>query len=402
LAADAVEGTHVLTNRTCVGLALLLLCSCATQAVSKSSATVDPTPAVAACRSDLADAASSATSANAAAIDILTERMQKRLIAGLQVAVVKANQIIMLQSCGVADLEFGNPVERDTRFLIASATKPFTGVAIMQLVEEGKLELDAPASRYLNDLPAAWAAVTVRQLLTHVSGLPDIINPATGRIIDPASETASWDKVRTLPMMVAPGESYRYNQTNYLLLGRIITKLSGKPFTDFIRERQFQVAGMPLATFADALDVVPNRARLYSYAETVNGQMRQGTIPKHNLAESPPSMRAATSLTTTAEEVARWIIALNKGQLLSAEARKEMWTAGKMPDGKPAAWALGWPAFPRPEHPAVAGIGGNAVAFYVYPEDDIAVVILTNVAGSQPEQIIEQVAQLYGPDAAQR
>jgi CubicO group peptidase (beta-lactamase class C family) len=376
---------------------MLAVCACTTSEPYERAAKAPDKPL---CKSDLAGDAGD-NPANARAISMLTERMQTRRVAGAQIAVVKDNRIVMLQSCGVADLEFGNPVERDTRFMIASATKTFTGVAVMQLVESGKVELDAPVSRYLDDLPVAWRPVTVRQLLMHVSGLPDIVNGATGRIIDPAGEDASWAKVITLPMAFAPGESYRYNQTNYLLLGRIITKLSGKPFTEFIRERQFDVVGMPLATFADAIDVVPKRARLYSYVEIVDGQARQGTVPKNSLPEIAPSLRTASSLTTTAEEIARWIIALNKGQLLSPEARKVMWTTGKMPDGKPTAWALGWPAYPRPEHPAVAGIGGNSVAFYVYPEDGVAVVILTNVAGGQPEQIIAQVAALYGPDAPQ-
>jgi CubicO group peptidase (beta-lactamase class C family) len=393
-------------------LAALFLCSCAAQTAGKPQAGGGVPQAAGPCRSELAGAASTEAirRANEAAIGILTDRMQKRLIAGAQIAVVKNNEIVMLQSCGLADLEFGNPVQRDTRFHIASATKPFTGVAIMQLVEAGKLELDAPASRYLDDLPAAWRTVTVRQLLTHVSGLPEIVNTGTntassrsaGGTIDPSSEAAAWAKVITLPMQFAPGERYIYNQTNYLLLGRIIDKLSGKPFVDFIKERQFDVVGMPQAIFTDSYEVVPKRARVYSYAETVNGQMRQGTVPKNFVGEISPFLRTASSLHTTADEIARWIVALNKGQLLSAGARKEMWTAGKMPDGKPTAWALGWPAYPRAEHPAVAGIGGAMAAFYVYPEDDVAVVILTNVIGGQPEQFIEQVAQLYGEDAPAR
>jgi CubicO group peptidase (beta-lactamase class C family) len=386
--------------RACSILALCLLSACAIQAPEKAAAIANPSNAKL-CRTELTNVESSPfiRQSNDTAIGILIDKMQKRLIAGAQIAVVKDDKIVMLQSCGVADLEFGYPVQRDTRFHIASATKTFTGVAVMQLVEAGKLELDAPASRYLDDLPAAWTNITIRQMLTHVSGLPDIIDPATGKVIDPAGEAASWAKVVTLPIMFPPGTSYSYNQTNYLLLGRIISKLSGEPFIDFIKERQFQVVGMPLATFADSYDVVPRRARLYSYAETINGQMRQGTVAHNFVGEVPPSLRTGSSLTTTAEEIAHWIIALNQGRLMSDKARKEMWTAGRMPDGKPASWALGWPAFPRAEHPAVAGIGGAAAAFYVYPQDDIAVVILTNVTGGQPEQFIEQIAQLYDAKA---
>ena len=89
----------------------------------------------------------------------------------------------------------------------------------MQLVEVGKLNLSAPVSAYLNDLPDTWKTVTVQQLLSHTSGIPDIVDEETN-IIVPESEEASWAKVKTLPIDFKPGEKFRYNQTNYLLLGR--------------------------------------------------------------------------------------------------------------------------------------------------------------------------------------
>jgi CubicO group peptidase (beta-lactamase class C family) len=93
------------------------------------------------------------------------------------------------------------------------------------------------------------------------------------------------------------------------------------------------------------------------------------------------------------------MIALRDDKLLKPATRKEMWTTGKMPSGKPTVWALGWPAFPRDRHPAVAGIGGAMAAFYWYPDDDVGIVVLTNLSGGQPEQFIEEVARLYGSEA---
>lgn len=325
--------------------------------------------------------------------------MRARHIPGLQAAAVKNGRIVMLESCGLADLTFNQPVTRTTLFQLASATKPFTGVMLMQLVEEGKLKLDDPLSAYLDNLPEAWRAVTVRQIATHVSGLPDITNPAVGGLIDPGGESASWTKVQTLPMQFAPGQSYAYNQTNYFLLGRIIDKLRGKPVTDVMREREFAVAGMTSATFSDTYMVVPNRATSYQMRQMVDGKMVASDTPTHNIYGYPKGLYTAASLTMPAEEVARWMIALRNDKLMSPATRKQMWTTGTMPDGKPTVWAIGWPAFPRDQHPAVAGIGGAMAAYYWYPDDDFGIVILTNLAGAQPEQFIEQVAQLYSPDA---
>ncbi|WP_332368994.1 serine hydrolase domain-containing protein [Spirosoma telluris] len=105
---------------------------------------------------------------------LIRREMQERRIPGLQVAVVQHGNVVLLKSFGVANIQNAVPVSNQSVFMINSCTKAFTGVAIMQLVEEGKVELAAPVSRYLDNLPAPWQPVTIRQLLTHVSGLPDI------------------------------------------------------------------------------------------------------------------------------------------------------------------------------------------------------------------------------------
>lgn len=346
------------------------------------------------CRSELGQDA--APPGQARAVLMLEEKMQERSIPGLQAAVVRDGRVLSLLSCGRASLESDAPVVRTTRFQIASATKSFTGVAVMQLVEDGRLKLDAPLADYLDDLPEAWRAITVRQAMMHLSGLPDMVDPQSGDLIDPAGESASFARVRAAPVRAAPGQNYSYNQTNYLLIGRIISKLSGQPFTEMMRKRQFDVVGMPLAVFADAYDLVPGRASSYQMQKRVDGRLVPSSQPQPLYVSYPLGLRAAASLTTTAEEIARWILALERGDLLSPAGRAAMWTTGTMPDGKPTVWAVGWPARPRASHPAVAGIGGGMAAFFVYPEDDAGVVILTNLQGAQPQEFIEEIAGLYG------
>lgn len=177
---------------------------------------------------------SNVLSAQTDSIDVfIKNEMQKRKIPGLQLAIIKDGKIIKTGNYGLANVQDSVPVSDKTVFTINSITKAFTGVAIMQLVEAGKLELSAPVSGYLTDLPVAWKAVTIQQLLSHTSGIPDIVDEEEAVLISPDPEEA-WKKVLASPMDFIPGEKFSYNQTNYLLLGRVIDKLSGMPFQEFI------------------------------------------------------------------------------------------------------------------------------------------------------------------------
>lgn len=181
-------------------------------------------------------------------VDKLIEReMRERRIPGVQVAVVKDGKTVLSKAFGTVD--------NKTVFPIFSCTKAFTGVAVMQLVEEGKVELAAPVSRYLDGLPAEWQQITIRQLLTHVSGLPNILNlldPVTYGLPRGTSEEQIWTKLKSKPVNSPAGERFSYNQTNYYLLGKVIEKLTRKPIAEVFKERQFQIAGMQSTGFGDA------------------------------------------------------------------------------------------------------------------------------------------------------
>ena len=139
-------------------------------------------------------------------------KMMELQIPGMQVAVVQAGRIIFNKSFGFANLQDSVPVTDKSVFAINSCTKSFTGVAIMQLVEEGKIDLQAPISKYVDELPPEWRPVTIKQLLTHVSGLPDIVslrNPSTNGYGE-SSEAAIWEKVKKKCRWIFPRESNTY------------------------------------------------------------------------------------------------------------------------------------------------------------------------------------------------
>ncbi|GGD32426.1 serine hydrolase domain-containing protein [Pseudoxanthomonas indica] len=359
-----------------------------------------PAAAPAAMAAAAATTLPAAAAAPAGLEDYLHEKMAHKRIPGMQVAVVRDGRMVFSGSYGVANLQDQIAVTPGSVFSINSATKTFTGVAILQLVQDGKLELDAPISRYLDGLPVQWQTIRVRQLLNHTSGLPDILVPpraqGTGVLVGDGGEEQAWEKVQTLPMDFPTGSAYRYNQTNYVILGKIIDKLSGQPFSDFIRQRQFVPAGMTTATFGDSRDVTAHRAVPYRYPQgAVSG--RAGAL-ENAFDEFPAFLRTGAGINASADDIARWLIALQQGRLLSAEQRAALWSPGRFNDGRATPWANGWPVVAREEHPAVAGIGGRRSAFYVYPQDDLAVVVLTNLAGANPEDFIDEIAGFWLPE----
>ncbi|WP_338875181.1 serine hydrolase [Spirosoma sp. SC4-14] len=334
---------------------------------------------------------------------LIWREMRERRIPGVQVAVVQHGQIILSKSYGVATIQQSMPVTNQTVFSINSCTKAFTGVAIMQLVEAGKVDLEAPVSRYLPGLPQAWQPVKIRQLLTHVSGLPDILrkvlNPATGAFMGQDNEESAWAKVQQLPMEFPTGEQFSYNQTNYVLLGKIIDKFNQKPFAEVYRDKQFLAAGMLHTCFGDSRDVIPNMARGYRYVTRLDGRNLNESKLVNVYEEFPGFRRAASGINSTAEDLAHWIGALQQGKILKTkDALNTLWRPGTYNNGSPTQWALGWVSKPRPKHPAVTATGGGRSAFFVYPDDDLAVIVLTNLSGSYPEDFIDELAGCVDPD----
>ncbi|TDV26185.1 CubicO group peptidase (beta-lactamase class C family) [Stenotrophomonas sp. CC22-02] len=329
---------------------------------------------------------------------LIRQIMLEQRIPGLQVAVVRQGQIVLSEAYGLANVENGVRVSRDTRFPLNSATKAFTGVAIAQLAEQGRLDLDAPASRYLDDLPATWKDVRVRQLLAHTSGLPDILD-ANG-LLGGGSEAQAWTAVSARPVDAAPGQRFAYNQTNYVLLARIIAQQSGMPYDRYLATGQFSGARMARTTFGDSYDLIPDVATMYSLAPRATDAADMPPRLSHWFYDMPPSLWAGGGILTTADDTARWLVALSEGHLLQDAARQRMWTAERLAEGRTGPWAGGWPVLHASPDLQVAGIGGARSAFVVYPERGVAVVVLTNLVGANPQQFIPRIADFYASAAS--
>ncbi|UCJ08315.1 serine hydrolase [Chitinophaga pendula] len=318
-------------------------------------------------------------------------------IPGMQVAVIKQGKIVHLSAYGMANVPFSVPVTTKTLFPINSSTKCFTGIAIMQLVEAGKIKLDDAATKYLEDLPEAWRTITVRQLLTHTSGLPDIVDGDSGKMIAEGEDSIALQQVKKMPLRFLPGERSEYNQTNYVLLGQMIERISGKPFTSFIEQGQFVPANLTQSRFGDSHDVVPGMTEIYSYKYNRNGIWRRSAALKHVFEEFALITRPAAGINSTAGEIAQWMIALLDEKFINKISLQTMWAPVSHTDGSLAPRALGWSVSGNGQHPAVSGSGGMRSAFSYYTNEKVGVIILTNLRGANPERFIEQVAGFYIP-----
>jgi CubicO group peptidase (beta-lactamase class C family) len=335
----------------------------------------------------------------------LASKIKQFSIPGLQVAIVRHGKVVKLKSYGIANIENNIKVTDESVFSINSCTKSFVGVAVMQLQEEGKLNINDPISKYLDDLPSAWQQLTIKQLFANCSGLPNIID-IYENIFAGGDEAGAWEKVKTLPMEFAPGERFSYNQTGYVIIGKIITKLSGMHFTAFIKERQFDVAGMKLTRFGDSHDIVSHSAGGYTTQKNINGKWSASGELRNDFVSFPLFFRTASGILSNASEIAQWIIALQDGRLLKQRNSLDLlWTPYLLNNGNVGGfnklvngYALGWPTVTRLEHPAAGPIGGMRSAYFVYPKDDLSVIVLTNLQGANPEWFIDEIAGYYIPD----
>ena len=224
-------------------------------------------------------------------------------------------------------------------------------------------------------------------------------------MVTEGNEKAAWAKVQAQPLDFAAGEKFAYNQTNYLLIGKIIDQLSGQPFATFIQARQLDAVGMPRTTLGDSHDVLPNSARGYTYNYVEGGDWRRSKQPRNLFEVYARSVRTASGMSSTAEEMARWMVALQQGKLLKPASLPVMWTPGLLNNGRHQGfsnllngYALGWPTVSRPEHRAVAPTGGGRSALFYYPEDDLTIIVLTNLMGANPDAFIDEIAGYYIPD----
>lgn len=344
--------------------------------------------------------AQQATRAVARVDSIMRAEMARRLIPGAAVVVVRNGAVVQSSAYGLASLELDVPVTSRTLFQVASITKNMTGVAIMQLIDSGAFALDDRVTTLIGGLPPAWAAVTVRQLLSHTSGLPDmILDPEKGTWL-PGSRDSVIAQLARMPVKPA-GAEWAYNQTNYMLLGMLIDKFAGRPYVSYLREQVLAPRGVTGAAFGDSRTVAAGRTTEYSRLGLPTGATRLTDVRAFHY-EYPDALLTAAGIFMHAEDLGRWLVALSAGAGLSRPAFQAMTAAAPLADGKPfhfpgstMGYGLGWIVVDPPARRAFGGSGGGRAALFIYPDEALAVGVLTNLQGAGPESLVELVAAVH-------
>jgi CubicO group peptidase (beta-lactamase class C family) len=340
--------------------------------------------------------------------DYVRSEMKKRHLPAVAVVVIREGKVVKEKSYGLANVELNVPATEETLFQLASTTKAFTATAIMSLVEEGKFSLDESVRKILPALPLAWNGVTVRHLLTHTSGLPDVVLSEDSDEVIAQTRPEALRKLALMPLRSRPGAKWSYNQTGYVLLGMIIEKVSGLGYEEFMAQRFFRPLGMTHTRFGDDRQVVAGRASMYTRYERQTDEKVSpaGLWTYRNLY--PSYLYMAAGLNTTVGDLAKWDVAMTEGRILKPSTLEEMWRPVRLNDGKvfrlddkTLGYGCGWLVDERPGHKSVGHTGSAATAYIRFLDDKLTVVVLTNCQGAEPDALAFGVAALYVPALAQ-
>ncbi|GGE60971.1 CubicO group peptidase (beta-lactamase class C family) [Pedobacter psychrotolerans] len=303
--------------------------------------------------------------------------------------VAKNGKPIYKKAFGHANIELGVKMQTQNVFQLGSMTKQFTAIAILILVEQGKIDLQKPISTYIPDYPMG-DKITIHQLLTHTSGIKDFtkmksLNQIAQQNLSPKQMV---DFFKNEPVDFNPGEKFEYNNSGYVILGYIIELVSGDTYENYINKNIFEKIGMKHSRYASDVAVIKDRA--YGYQQKTSGYVNKTAI-----SFSIPFSSGA--LMSTVDDMLLWQNALNGQLLLKSETIKKAFTRYKLNNGEAFTYGYGWhlkdiDGIPTREHGGSV-FGFKTMGVYI-PDQDIYVLGLSNCDCNSPTQVVKDIAEL--------
>ncbi len=308
---------------------------------------------------------------------------------GGEFLVAKSGKIIYQKSFGKANIELDVNLTSENVFQIGSMTKQFTAIAVLILEEKGKLNVNDPVSKFIQDYPQG-DKITLHHLLTHTSGIKDFTKIKSLQEISKKEMTPKMmvDFFKNEPVDFLPGEKFEYINSGYVLLGYIIELTSGQTYEEFIQINIFDKAGMTNSYYASDRKVIQKRAYGYQKKE-------YGYTNKTQISFSIPFSSGA--LMSTVVDMLKWQNALHKNEILNSNTLKKAFTKYKLNNGQEFSYGYGWHlrdvnGFTTRQH------GGSVFGFksmgVFLPNEDVYVIGLTNCDCNSPTQITEEIALL--------
>jgi len=322
--------------------------------------------------------------------DYVRTEMQQKHIPGMAVLVVRNSKVVRAEGFGLANVELQVLVKPETVFQSGSVGKQFTATAVMMLVEEGKVGLDDPLTKYFPDGPASWKDVTIRELLSHTAGFGDY--PKEFDFRKDWTEAELLKMVEGIPLAYPPGTKWEYSNLGYLTLGLLIHHVTGEFYGDFLQQRIFKPLGMETTRIISEADIVPNRAAGY--------RLVKGELENQEWVAPMVNSTADGSLYFSILDLAKWDAALYTEKLLKRSSLDLMWTPAKLKNGQPNKddYGFGWVIENRHGHRCINHDGawqGFKTAIARYVDDHLTVVVLANLAEAEPGGIAKHIAEMY-------
>ncbi|HEY0101049.1 MAG TPA: serine hydrolase domain-containing protein [Pyrinomonadaceae bacterium] len=320
----------------------------------------------------------------------IAAEMSRQNIPGLSVAIVTDNQLRWSNGYGFADLENFVPAKAGTVYRLASISKAVTAVAVMQLVERGKLDLDAPVQKYCPAFPEKQWPVTSRHILAHLSGIrhyKDEEEYGSTRRYDTIS--AALDMFKNEPLLHEPGVKYTYTTFGYSVLGCALEGASGQKFADYLRDNLFQPAAMDRMRVDSINELIPNRAQ--GYRRTRDGHLRNSDIADNSYKI------AGGGLVSTVEDLAKFAIAVQANSVLKRETVEQMLTSQKLRNGKETNYGLGWSVQMQNNQKAVGHSGAQqrvSTALHLIPARNFAVALMVNLEDTRLRPLTDRITEI--------
>lgn len=325
--------------------------------------------------------------------DLVAADMARTQTPGVAIAVIDRGRVARIQGFGEANIEHRVPVHPDTMFKAGATGMQFTAATIMLLVEDGRIDLDAPVTRFLAKAPAKWGKVTIRHLLDHTSGLPATPN---GDFRADYTNAQLLEIIAGQDINFAPGARWRFSYAGYIMLGFVIEEVTGKHWSQVMAERVFAPLGMKTARGIDEMAIVPNRANGY--------ELREKGLRNAEWISPTANSTADGSLYVSVLDYAAWAQAVSDRRLLTERSWTALSQGAKLQNRAACPHVPGWSAGGSAAHPAWTQ-SGSWQGFQTYtlrfPARDLTIAVYANGEKANVRSLAHTIAGLTDPALAQ-
>ena len=323
--------------------------------------------------------------------ELIRRQIEREHLAGVAVCVLERGTPVYSEAFGYADWSTSRRLTKDTPFQIASLSKQFAAASIMLLVREGAIKLDDKISQHMDQLPSAWNDITIRQLLSHSSGIKDYVefpNIRQDYQVD-LERDEILERIYSYPLDFEPGTDFKYSNSGYLIVGHLIEEVAGIEYSEFLNKRVFAPLGMDHSRLEPLQNKDNHRAIGHDYAD---GEFN------HSTYNSPAWAFAAGGILSSLNDLAKWDAAIDKCTILTKEELSTVWQPQRINE-KESEFGLAWMVRPAPGGKTFVYHFGNKPGFSVsmarLVEDRVTIIVLSNRTEGKSQQILDSVGKIW-------